>query len=92
MSPKKHRPSSTRTHAREPERPEQVPMLKDLLRPEVVSKLKAQADEMKAAEEQRKERARQEAEERRKAEQKRLENDFEYLLNNSSIDWKQAKK
>lgn len=91
MSPKKHRPAPMRKPAREPERQDQGPTLKDLLRPDVVSKLKAQADDLKAAEEQRKERARQEAEERRQAERKRLENDFEYLLNNSSMDWKNAK-
>ncbi|CAH1218592.1 MULTISPECIES: YqkE family protein [Paenibacillus] len=65
--------------------------LKDLLSSDVLAKLKAQADEAKAAETERKERERQEAEAVRKAEQKRLENDFEYLLNNSSLDWKKHK-
>lgn len=65
--------------------------LKDLLRPEVLSKLKAQSDGMKAEEAKRKEDIRKAAEDARKAEQKRLENDFEHLLNNSSTDWKKYK-
>lgn len=65
--------------------------LKEMLSVEVLSKLKAQADELKADEARRKEKKRQEEEEARKAEQKRLENDFEYLLNNSSMDWKKHK-
>lgn len=65
--------------------------LKDLLSNDVLEKLKAQADEAKAAEAQRKEEERQQAEEARKAEQKRRDNDFEYLLNNSSLDWKKHK-
>ncbi|WJH31894.1 YqkE family protein [Paenibacillus sp. CC-CFT742] len=65
--------------------------LKDLLSSDVLEKLKAQADEAKAAEAQRKEEERQQAEEARKAEQKRRDNDFEYLLNNSSLDWKKHK-
>ncbi|SDC91333.1 Protein of unknown function [Paenibacillus sp. UNCCL117] len=65
--------------------------LKDLLNPAVVEKLKAQADSMKADEQQRREAQRRQEEEARKAEKKRLENDFEYLLNNSSSDWKKHK-
>ncbi|WP_159884127.1 YqkE family protein [Paenibacillus puerhi] len=65
--------------------------LKDLLNPDIVNKLKAQADSMKADEQQRREAQRKQEEEARKAEKKRLENDFEYLLNNSSADWKQHK-
>ncbi|MCU6790910.1 DUF3886 domain-containing protein [Paenibacillus sp. WQ 127069] len=57
--------------------------LKDLINPDVLSKLQAQADAMKAAEAKQKEDARQQIVDARKAEQKRLENDFEYLLNNS---------
>ncbi|WP_088830209.1 YqkE family protein [Paenibacillus tyrfis] len=62
--------------------------LKDLLNPDVVSKLKAQADQMKAEAEIQREEARKQAEAARKAEQKRLDNNFEYLLNNSGMDWK----
>lgn len=65
--------------------------LKDLLNADIVSKLKAQADEMKADELKRKEEKRKQEEEARKAEQKRLENNFEHLLNNSSMDWKKYK-
>ncbi|WP_342554554.1 YqkE family protein [Paenibacillus sp. FSL R7-0652] len=65
--------------------------LKDLLSSDVLEKLKAQANEAKAAEAERKEQERLQAEEARKAEQKRKDNDFEYLLNNSSMDWKKHK-
>ncbi|CAM3918708.1 YqkE family protein [Cohnella lubricantis] len=65
--------------------------LKELLSADVLGKLKAQAEELKADEARRKEQKRQEEEEARKAEQKRLENNFEYLLNNSSMDWKKHK-
>lgn len=65
--------------------------LKDLLNPDIINKLKAQADGMKAAEAAAKEKVRLEAEEAKKAEQKRLENDFEYLLKNSSMDWRKNK-
>lgn len=59
--------------------------LKDLLNPEVVQKLRAQSDEMKAAENKKREDALKQVSDARKAEQKRLENDFEYLLNNSTL-------
>ncbi|RXZ79714.1 DUF3886 domain-containing protein [Paenibacillaceae bacterium] len=65
--------------------------LKDLLNPEVIGKLMAQANEAKAAEAQQKDAARKQAEENRKAEQKRLEGNFEYLLDNSEMDWKKFK-
>ncbi|UJF36225.1 YqkE family protein [Paenibacillus hexagrammi] len=65
--------------------------LKDMLNPDIVNKLKSQADAMKAEEAQRKEEARKQAEEARKAEEKRLENDFEHLLNKSSLDWRKHK-
>ncbi|MFF2908799.1 YqkE family protein [Paenibacillus sp. NPDC057934] len=65
--------------------------LKDLLSSDVLSKLKAQADELKAEEKQRQEAARQAVEDQRKAEQKRLENDFGHLLENSKQDWHKFK-
>jgi hypothetical protein len=65
--------------------------LKDLLNPEIIIKLKAQADDMKAAEAAVKEKVRLEAEQAKKDEQKRLENDFEYLLKNSNMDWRKNK-
>lgn len=65
--------------------------LKDLLSEDVLGKLKAQATELKAAEAARQEEAQRIAEEKKKAEQKRLDNDFEHLLKNSSMDWKKFK-
>lgn len=65
--------------------------LKDLLSPEVLSKLKAQSDKLKDEDAKRKEEQRKEAEEARKAEQKRRDNDFAYLLENSSTDWRKYK-
>lgn len=65
--------------------------LKDLLNPDIVNKLKAQGDAWKAEDEAKKEEARKRAQEAQKAEQKRLENDFEYLLNNSSAEWRKHK-
>lgn len=65
--------------------------LKDLLNPQILEKLKQQSDQMKAEEEQRKEEQRKQVEDARKVEKKRLENDFEHLLNNSSVDWKKFK-
>jgi hypothetical protein len=65
--------------------------LKELLSAEVLAKLKKQQAELEAAETQRREEKRRQEEEARKAEQKRLENDFEYLLNNSDSDWRKYK-
>jgi len=65
--------------------------LKDLLNDETLSKLKAQASELKREEEQRKEEERIQAEEAKRAERKKLENNFEYLLNKSDMDWHKYK-
>lgn len=65
--------------------------LKDLLSSDVLSKLKAQSDELKTEENDRKEAARKVVEDQRTAEKKRLENDFAHLLDNSSQDWKKFK-
>ncbi|RKP58037.1 DUF3886 domain-containing protein [Cohnella endophytica] len=65
--------------------------LKDLLGASTVAKLKEQAETMKQEEASRLQRARLEAEAARQAEQKLKEKDFEYLLNNSSQDWKKFK-
>ncbi|WP_438445872.1 YqkE family protein [Gorillibacterium sp. sgz5001074] len=65
--------------------------LKDLLNADIVSKLKSQAEEMRAEEARQKADQRKREEEARKAEQKRLESSFEYLLNNSSMDWRKHK-
>ncbi|MCS7462354.1 YqkE family protein [Paenibacillus doosanensis] len=65
--------------------------LKDLLNPDVLNQLKAQADQMRAAEAEQREKNRKQAEEARKAEQKRREKDFGYLLEQSSMDWRKYK-
>ncbi|AWB46026.1 DUF3886 domain-containing protein [Paenibacillus sp. CAA11] len=65
--------------------------LKDMLNPEVLEKLKQQAAGLKQEELRKQEEKHKAEEEARKAEQKRLENDFEHLLNNSTQDWKKFK-
>ncbi|AJS59751.1 YqkE family protein [Paenibacillus sp. IHBB 10380] len=65
--------------------------LKDLLSGEILEQLKAQADEMKAEEKKKKETEQLKIEEARQAEQKKLENSFEHLLENSSQDWRKYK-
>ncbi|WP_353057691.1 DUF3886 domain-containing protein [Paenibacillus pasadenensis] len=65
--------------------------LKDLLPAELVDRLKNQATDMRAEQERIREEERKRAEEARKAEQKRNESNMEYLLNNSSMDWKKFK-
>ncbi len=65
--------------------------LKDLLGKDILAKLKEQAEELQQEEEQRKEEARIKADEARKAEQKRLDNNFEHLLNSSKMDWHKFK-
>ncbi|UQZ87678.1 hypothetical protein SK3146_06980 [Paenibacillus konkukensis] len=65
--------------------------LKDLLNPDVLNQLKSQADQMRAAEAEQREKNRKQAEEARKTEQKRLEKDFGYLLEQSSMDWRKYK-
>jgi hypothetical protein len=65
--------------------------LKDMLDPQVLAKLKATTESLKANEAERLEKERQEREAVRKAEQKRRDNDFEYLLEHSEMDWKKYK-
>ncbi|WP_079909400.1 YqkE family protein [Paenibacillus sp. 32352] len=77
--------------AAKPEASDKPATLKDLLNPEIVNKLKSQADDMRAKEAEQREKSRKEAEESRKAEQKRLESDFGYLLENSGMDWRKYK-
>jgi predicted lipid-binding transport protein (Tim44 family) len=84
---KKRRPIA----ASKPASEEKPATLKDLLSPEMLEKLKAQSDEMKAEEAKQKEEAAKQAAEARKAEQKRLDNDFGHLLENSSLDWHKHK-
>ncbi|MFC5472251.1 YqkE family protein [Cohnella suwonensis] len=65
--------------------------LKDLLGAGVIAKLKEQAVALKQEEADKAQRKRREQEEAREAERKRNENDFSYLLNHSSQDWKKFK-
>ncbi|REK77189.1 YqkE family protein [Paenibacillus paeoniae] len=65
--------------------------LKELLGADTLQKLKAQADELKSAEADRKEKQRLQEEEAKKQEKKRLENDFSYLLENSDNNWSKYK-
>lgn len=65
--------------------------LKDLLSSDVLNKLKVQAEELKLEENNRKELERQKSEEVQRTEQKKLDNNFEYLLNNSGLDWRKYK-
>ncbi|MNN26121.1 hypothetical protein D3C81_1396200 [compost metagenome] len=65
--------------------------LKDLLGADTIAKLKEQANELKKEEQERREAEQLKAEEARKAEQKRLDNDFEHLLNTSNQDWHKYK-
>lgn len=87
------KPSSGRKppHRKEERQQDQGATLKDLLNPEILSKLKAQGDALKAEEKQRAEEKKQQEEEARKREQKRLDNDFGHLLANSSQDWHKFK-
>ncbi len=83
--------SKQTTRQQKPAQEDRPATLKDLLAPEMLQKLKAQADELKADEAKKREEAVRLAEEERQAEQKRRENDFGYLLNNSKLDWKTYK-
>ncbi|MCC3371712.1 YqkE family protein [Cohnella sp. REN36] len=65
--------------------------LKDLLDGDTLSKLKAHAEALKETAHQEAEARRTREEAARKAEQKRLENDFEHLLDNSAMDWRKFK-
>lgn len=65
--------------------------LKDLLSGDILEQLKSQADEMKAEEKKKKEEQELKQAEARKQEQKKLDNNFEHLLENSSLDWRKYK-
>lgn len=88
---KKDRQRGAAAHSNAQPKEEKPATLKDLLRPDVLDKLKAAAQDLKSAEEKRLEDIRKREEDARKAEQKRLDNDFEYLLNNSKMDWRSNK-
>lgn len=78
-------------HSQNSQQSDKPATLKELLGAEVLSKLKQQQEQLKADEDKRKEDERIRVEEARNVEQKRLDNDFEYLLNNSKLDWKKHK-
>lgn len=80
-----------RTHTPRTEAADKPATLKDLLNPQVIERLKAQADSLKADEAKLREEERLKREEARKEEQKRLDNDFEHLLENSGLDWRKYK-
>ncbi|MCR8641799.1 YqkE family protein [Paenibacillus sp. N1-5-1-14] len=86
---KKQRHQATST---KPAAQDQPSTLKDMLRSDVLEKLQAASKGLKDAEDQRKAEVREKAEVERKAEQKRLDNDFGHLLENSKLDWKKYKK
>ncbi|WP_025676601.1 YqkE family protein [Paenibacillus massiliensis] len=65
--------------------------LKDMLSSDVLAQLKAAAQATQAEQDKKAEEERARAAEARKAEQARLDNDFEYLLNNSKMDWQKHK-
>jgi hypothetical protein len=65
--------------------------LKDLLNPDVLAKLTATSNEMKEQERVQQDQKRQAEVDRRTKEKKALESNFEYLLNNSKMDWKNFK-
>lgn len=91
---KKNRPRAGQTPPASQEKSagkEKPATLQDLLNPQVLEKLKAQQAELEAEESRRREEKRRQEEEARRAEQKRLENDFEHLLKNSSLDWRKYK-
>ncbi|MNP57890.1 hypothetical protein D3C76_1527580 [compost metagenome] len=84
---KKKRP----TPAPKPDSEYKPTTLKDLLSGDIIEQLKSQADEMKAEEKKKQEEQELQKVEARKAEQKKLDNNFEHLLENSSLDWRKYK-
>lgn len=65
--------------------------LKDLLNADTLAKLKAQGEAVKQAEQQRNAEETARKAEAERAERKRLENDFNYLLENSDPSWSKYK-
>ncbi|OXS59913.1 hypothetical protein B1A99_10290 [Cohnella sp. CIP 111063] len=83
---------ASRAHGAPQEQGGEKPVtLKDMLGADTLAKLKQQAETLKQEEAKLKEAKRQEAEAAKEAERKRREQDFEYLLNESSLDWKKYK-
>ncbi len=90
---KKRQPGSqvSRAQGSALEQGEKPVTLKDMLGADTLAKLKQQAETLKQEEARLEEAKRREAEAAREAERKRREQDFEYLLNESSLDWKKYK-
>jgi hypothetical protein len=65
--------------------------LADVLSSPVLEKLKQTKAELEAEEARKREERRKQEEERQRLEKKRLENDFQYLLENSNLDWRKFK-
>lgn len=65
--------------------------LKDLLQKDVLAKLKQQAEEVKQEDAAKQKAAADAQAEAKRLEQKRLENDFNYLLENSDPNWSKYK-
>lgn len=78
-------------HTPRPEQSDKPATLKDMLNPQILEKLKETTEALKASEADRLEKERQEREAARRAEQKRRDNDFEYLLEHSEMDWRKYK-
>jgi hypothetical protein len=74
-----------------PEQADKPVTLKDRLGADTLAKLKLQAESLKQEEVRAAEAKRKEAEAAREEERKRKEQDFGYLLNHSSQDWKKFK-
>lgn len=66
--------------------------LKEMLGSDTVAKLKQHAEALKQEEANLREQKRLNAEAAKLAQQKLNEKDFEYLLNNSSMDWRKHKR
>jgi DNA polymerase III alpha subunit (gram-positive type) len=73
------------------ERMKKPTTLKDLLSPEMLAMLQNASSELKEQERVAQEKKRKAEMERREKEQKELENQFEYLLNHSKLDWREFK-
>lgn len=84
-------PSNNRYNPKDLPKDAKPTTLKDLLSADVLSKLQEQSNELKEQERVVQENKRQAELERRAKEQKELDNNFEYLLNNSKQNWKDFK-
>ncbi|MCM3632987.1 MULTISPECIES: YqkE family protein [Paenibacillus] len=94
MGKKQKKMSQQRTKAARPASQDTVASgasLKELLNADTLAKLKAQSEAMEQNEKQRREEEAARKAEAERAERKRLENDFNYLLENSDPNWSKYK-